>query len=243
MYFKSIIALLLMASCLPAFADKKVVTGSISGYVTDARTHKRIVDATVSVSSVKTTGATDGRGWFAVDSVPVGYYDVMVSAKDYNPFTVPSHSVLSGNNRELSVELQPVEKVVTLDKMYVSTIRASTKSTEQSNSVDRIMRDQILTAPGALQNPTRILQNMPSTISGPGFGNTFLVRGGADNENQFILDGIEVNNLSHWGSEFTSGGPMSYLHPDFIQSMDFYSGGLPARYPPKLSSVTDITLR
>jgi hypothetical protein len=243
MHSKSIIALVLMVSFLPTFADKKAVTGSISGHVTDAKTNLGIADARVSIASLNATATTDRVGWFLLDSIKVGYYDIVVSAADHIPQTLPSHSVLSGVNREISIELQPIENIVTLDKMYVSSNRGSTKSTEQSNSVDRIMRDQILTAPGALQDPSRLLQTMPSTVSSPGFGNTFLVRGGADNENQFLVDGIEINNLSHWGSEYGSGGPMSYLHPDFIQSMDFYSGGLPARYPPKLSSVTDITLR
>ncbi|MBD3316139.1 MAG: hypothetical protein GF344_10150 [Chitinivibrionales bacterium] len=89
-----------------------------------------------------------------------------------------------------------------------------------------------------------MLQSLPSAVGGADDSwNSFLVRGGADDENVFLIDDIEINNLSHWGTESGSSGTVSVLHLDFVRDLDFYAGGFPCRFPPRLSSIVDLKFR
>src|SRR5580658_4538308 len=55
---------------------------SLRGTVVDAVTHQPIADATVIVDTVLTT-TTDDKGNFAIDKVPSGIVDYVVTAKGY----------------------------------------------------------------------------------------------------------------------------------------------------------------
>src|SRR5262249_16715571 len=63
------------------------------------------------------------------------------------------------------------------------------------------------------------------------------VRGGESDQNLVQMDGIPVFNPSHLGGAFST------FDPDAIQRTDFLTGGFPAGYSGRLSSVLDIGLR
>ncbi len=98
-------------------------------------------------------------------------------------------------------------------------------------------------SPGSSQDINRVLQTLPA-VSGGGndLWNDFYVRGGSS-KNGYVLDGMELNNLSHWRSQFQSGGTVSFLHLDMIKDLQFYAVAPPSYLPSKLSSVTNIRLR
>jgi len=70
-----------------------------------------------------------------------------------------------------------------------------------------------------------------------------IVRGGAPFENLFIVDNIEVNNINHFGSQGSTGGPLSLINLDYVRNVEFSAGGFGARYGDRTSSLTNITLR
>ena len=234
---------IIVFAALSVNASLKPSFGEMTGFVTDAKTGHAIPGSAISIINTSLKTVCDSNGRFHIEGVPVGYCDITIAANGYLSRTLQTHLVEAGINRELFIGLDREYQDVPLDKMTITTSRLAHYSAEQSNSVDRISREEILNTAGSFQDPVRILQTMASTVGDGSSNNTFLVRGGTDNENVFLLDGIEVENLSHWGTDYGSSGPISFLHPDFIQSMDFYAGAAPVRCPPKLSSVTDITLR
>ena len=75
------------------------------------------------------------------------------------------------------------------------------------------------------------------------FKNDLIVRGGSPAENLFLLDSIVVPGLSHFGSQNSSGGFFGLLNANLVKDLDFYSGGFPAIYGDRLSSVTRVGLR
>ncbi len=75
------------------------------------------------------------------------------------------------------------------------------------------------------------------------FKNDLIVRGGSPSENLFLLDSVRVPGLSLFGSQNSSGGFFGLLNQNLIKDIDFYTGGFPAYYGDKLSSVTRIGLR
>lgn len=223
--------------------DKNYISGSIKGRVVDTKSGQPVENALVSILETTIKDTTDSIGFFIFPSVNVGLLDIQIAAKGYKTQLFPSISIISGTNEPLVLEIQK-DNIQELEKMVVTSSTILQKRAEQSTSVTRLTRDEVLNSPGSLDDINRVLQTHAAAIgTGDDMYNDFMVRGGNDNENIFLIDDIEVNNLSHWGSEYGSGGAISTLHPGFIRDIDFYAGGFPATYPPRLSSISDIHFR
>jgi len=97
----------------------------------------------------------------------------------------------------------------------------------------------VLTAAGSFGDILRYLQGFPGVIATSDLSNQMMVRGGHPMENLFLLDGIEVPNINHLANASTTGGFGPMIDAAAIQSLQFYSGGFDAKYPERLSSVTE----
>lgn len=83
----------------------------------------------------------------------------------------------------------------------------------------------------------RSLQSI-SGVSNTGEGASgFNVRGGNADQNLILQDGHLIFNPSH------ALGFFSLFHPDLIQYVDLYKGGIPAKYGGRLSSVLSVQTR
>jgi len=69
------------------------------------------------------------------------------------------------------------------------------------------------------------------------------VRGGSPAENLFVVDGFETVNINHFGSQGSTGGPLSVINLDFVNRVNFLTGGFSAKYGDRLSSVVEIDQR
>ena len=57
------------------------------------------------------------------------------------------------------------------------------------------------------------------------------------------MDNLEIPNPNHFGDVGSGGGPINIINAAFIDRIDFFAGGFPAKYGDKQSSVMDVTLR
>ncbi|MGA7837705.1 MAG: TonB-dependent receptor, partial [Ignavibacteriaceae bacterium] len=89
----------------------------------------------------------------------------------------------------------------------------------------------------------RALSVLPGVAQADAGRNDLIVRGGAPYENLFLVDGIKIPNINHFGNQGATGGPISYLNLDFVKSTTFSTGGFPVNYGDKLSSVLSIQLK
>jgi hypothetical protein len=235
--------LLLIVGAFPSYSAKSVALGTVSGDVVDAGTGEAVIAAIVILHPLGKSTTTDTSGSFFFDSVPSGNIRVVVRAPDYDSRVFHNIRVGSGKNRPLHLEIQ-IATIRRLPTMLVTASRIILKKAFQTTSVLHLAPGDIKDAPGAIEDVNRIIQSQPSAVSSTDLeDNSFYVRGGSDRENTFLLDGIEVNNISHWGSEYGSGGSITMINPEVIKSMDYYAGGFPVKFPPRLSSVIDITFR
>jgi hypothetical protein len=224
-------------------AEAADTRGIVSGVVVDAATGKGVFAAVVVITSTGQSDTTIRSGAFHIDSVPVGTTDISVSAIGFQPRMVPAVNVQSGKNQALSLDISKSTEQK-LPTMLVTASRILVRMAYQTTSVLRARQDEIRNAPGAIEDINRVVQSQPSAVSSADQeDNSYYVRGGSDRENTFLIDGIELNNLSHWGSEYGSGGSITMLNPMLIKTMDYYAGGIPVKCPPRISSVVDITLR
>lgn len=83
----------------------------------------------------------------------------------------------------------------------------------------------------------RAVQLLPGTVAKHDFSTGLNVRGGENDQNLIRLDGIPVFNPTHLGGLFST------FEPEAVQSVEFITGGFPAGYGGRLSSVLDVSLR
>ena len=126
----------------------------------------------------------------------------------------------------------------TLDASRVSALREKTRNTTQTGLM-HIDSKQLNSGVVAFGTPDVIkkLQMLPGVAAGNELMSGLYVHGGDGNDNLFLLDGVPLYNISHFGGLFSS------FNTDVIDNLDFYKSGFPARYGGRMSSVVDVETR
>ena len=101
----------------------------------------------------------------------------------------------------------------------------------------------IRSAPGSAEDIFRILQSMPGIVTAGARSANLIVRGGAPDENRVLLDNLEIRSPLHFNRQDASMGIISIIEPSTIKNVEFITGGFPAEYGDKLSSVFEIRLK
>src|SRR5438477_9905954 len=97
---------------------------------------------------------------------------------------------------------------------------------------------ELTRAPGLLEpDVIRAVQLLPGTVARNDYSIGYNVRGGESDQNLVLVDGITIFNPSH------VGGLFSAFDANAIEKADFLTGGFPAGYSGRLSSVLDVALR
>lgn len=83
----------------------------------------------------------------------------------------------------------------------------------------------------------KTLQSRAGVVSGAeGFAGLY-VRGGENDQNLYLVDGLPLLNVYHFGGLFSTFSPHS------IAAVDFYKGGFPSMFSERASSIVDIALK
>ena len=129
-------------------------------------------------------------------------------------------------------------RVDTLRSATVTAIREKMRNTTQTGLM-RLDAERLRSGAVAFGTPDVIkqLQALPGVAAGNELMSGLYVHGGDGNDNLFLLDGVPLYNVSHFGGLFSS------FNTDIIESLDFYKSGFPARYGGRMSSVVDVETR
>jgi hypothetical protein len=230
---------LLVAGISPVVAQE-AATGVVSGIVVVAGTDAPIEGAQVVLRGTDRCAVTDARGRFLIGAVPPGIWRAQVRAIGYLPLVVPDIAVGSGKPATVVVRL--TEAAVDLGAVEV---RASyfTPSLEGATSTQTLGSEAIRRAPGVQEDVIRAVALLPGVgVTQPG-RNDLVVRGGAPFENLFLVDGVEVPNINHFGTQGSTGGPLSLINVDAVERASFSAGGFASKYGDRTASVTAIELR
>ena len=167
--------------------DKKNIAGSIQGIVVDAKNGQPVQNALISIIGTTMLDTTDSAGFFLFSGVNVGLVDMQVATSGYKTQLFPSMTIKSGANKPLKLEIQK-NNIQELEKMVVTSSTVLQKRAEQSTSVTKLTRDEVLNSPGSLDDVNRVIQTHAAAIgTGDDMYNNFMVRGGNDNENIFLI--------------------------------------------------------
>ncbi|MBE0539726.1 MAG: TonB-dependent receptor [Ignavibacterium sp.] len=236
--YKIIFLFICMQLSASLFAQN--LTGYLYGRVYDATTKQPIPFANVIVIGTNNGAATDEEGYFKINNLPVNTYQVRASVVGYNTLTKTDIVIQTGKPAEVNFELVP--QTIELEDVTV-TSDYFRKDPLEVNSIRNFSYEEIRRSPGGFEDVIRALSILPGVAQADAGRNDLIVRGGAPSENLYLIDGIEVPNINHFGTQGATGGPLSYVNLDFVRETSFSTGGFSALYGDKLSSVLDIKLR
>ncbi len=214
--------------------------GDVYGRVFDFVTKQPIPFANVIVLETNFGSATNEDGYFKITGLPLNTYQVRSSVVGFNSQTKTDVVLQSGKPAEVNFELVP--QVIELEGVTV-TSDYFRKDPLEVNSIRNFNYEEIRRSPGGFEDVIRALSILPGVAQADAGRNDLIVRGGAPSENLYLINGIEVPNINHFGTQGATGGPLSYVNLDFVRETSFSTGGFSSLYGDKLSSVLDINLR
>ncbi|UCF41088.1 MAG: TonB-dependent receptor [Gemmatimonadota bacterium] len=214
--------------------------GSVTGHVFDAVTQRGVAGATVELEGTQLRTTTDVQGRFRLEGISPDIYRLTVRAVGYRALVLSDVVVGSGKPYTVDVRLTPQAIQLEAVEVVPSFFRVpeATVTSTQTLSAEDTRR-----TPGAQEDVVRAVALLPGVAVTQAGRNDLAVRGGAPYENLFVVDGIEVPNINHFGSQGSTGGPLSLINIDFVQETAFSSGGYGARYGDRTASLTNIRLR
>lgn len=223
-----------------ADSSADVPKGTISGKVIDAVSQAPIGGATISVVSTKKGAISKTDGRFVIANVPAGVVTLRVTSIGYATALV--NDVVVSPGKPVTVTVEMTELAVNA-KEAVVTEDAFRTDVQTITSTQALSAEEVRRAPGVQEDVVRAVALLPGVAVTQAGRNDLAVRGGAPFENLFLVDNIEVPNINHFGTQGSSGGPLSIINIDFVRNVSLSTGGFGPRYGDRLSSVTNIQLR
>lgn len=221
------------ASTYQLGTDKKDDNNQItwSGTVVSESDDEPIISAVLSSSS-GINATTDIDGSFSIQ-LKKGTYQFKISALGFEDESFELVALSSG---DLSFFMR-VKQVLIGEVVIGGSRNESIK--EITPGLQRLTTEQ-LESQSKFFGEIDILRSLQSIsgVSNTGEGASgFNVRGGNTDQNLILQDGHLIFNPSH------ALGFFSLFHPDLIQYVDLYKGGIPAKYGGRLSSVLAVATR
>jgi hypothetical protein len=204
---------------------------TISGTIRSAQSGEALIGANILVKELKNVGiATNAYGFYSL-TIPGGTHTLLVQ---YLGFRTEVDTLVLNSDRTLNVELTP--EPIRVQEVVVSGERTNRNVTSTEMSTNKIEVAEVKSIPVLLgeQDILKTIQLLPG-IQSVGEGSTgFYARGGGVDQNLIILDEAPVYNSSHLL------GFLSVFNSDAIKDVKVMTGGIPAEYGGRLSSVVDI---
>ncbi len=232
--------LILLMVVMPAFVAGQIQKGILAGTVTDATNKQPLAGANVVVEGTTMGAATDMDGEFVITGLQPGSYNIGIYFLGYETVMKANVVINPGNKSIIRVEMTPdllESEAVEVTASYFSQPREAVVS---ARSMDF---EEVRRSPGSALDIQRVMQSLPSVVSGSDQNNEIIIRGGNPGENLFLMDDVEIPNPNHFGEQGSGGGPINMINTLMVGQVDFYAGAFPAKYGDKASSVMDIRLR
>jgi len=202
---------------------------NLAGYVVDVTTNEKLIGATIHDLNTMCGVVSNEYGFFSLRTQ--NNYKVRISFVGYSSKVI--EGTLSGDSLltiELDKGLEIAEIAVTADRR---------RSFDDGLSTMKLNPEMMKSLPALLgeSDVLKAIQLQPGTQPGREGTSGFSVRGGSNDQNLFLLDGIPVYNVNHLFGFF------SVFSPYAINSATYIKGAMPARYGGRLSSVIDLRLK
>lgn len=214
--------------------------GIIKGKVIDSETESPVRNASVVLLNTDLETETDNNGEFVFTDLKFDSYSIQVSSGGYESGMKSDLTIYASKPLELLIKLSP--RGITTEIIDVEA-NSFDKSSDVNLSSINLDYEEIRRAPGATEDISRMLQTAPGVAMGNDQRNDIIIRGGSPSENLIMIDGIEIPNINHFGTDGSSSGAIGFINAKFIRETNMLTGGFPSLYGDKLSGVIDISFK
>lgn len=226
--FSTVIASLFILMSMTVLVFPQGTTSRVTGTVTD-NSGAAVAGATVTLTSEGTntsiTTETSSSGAYTFDLIQIGSYTVSVEKQGFKKFVSTGNTVNVNIAATVNVALEVggVEEVVTVEGT-VEQVQTSS-SGNIGSTVDQKTVESLPIVGSRGRNPLDLLNFQPGVVSGiNSAGGGVHVNGSRDRSFNFTLDGIDINESSAGGSNFTPLRP----NPDSIEEFQVVTSNFTA---------------
>jgi hypothetical protein len=207
-------ARLILAALAVVCLRAQTSRGTVSGLVTDP-TAAAVPAATVSLRHTQTgvtrSTSTNEAGLYRFDAVDLGPYEVTVNAPGFKQHVTRGFEVQAGQVATVDARLELGEAQAVVEVVENAILLQAEAPVRGGN----LSTTQITELPIPVRNPTELALTLPG-VSSNRFGRgsrTYVVNGGRNRSNNFLLDGTENNDISVAGQGF------ELTNPDAVQEV------------------------
>jgi hypothetical protein len=205
----------------------------VLGRVIDQQSGEGLPGAAIRVLDTPIGTATDNQGRFRLGGLKPGSYRLEARMLGYEP-QLQQVTLRPGSTvellfalREQAIEIAPVEVTAEL-------VRDARRTEAGIVSLEPRAARALA---GGFEDVLRALQVAPGVIATGDFSAQLTVRGGGPDQNLILIDEVEVFN------PYRLYGTISMFNPALVADITLLTGGFPARYGDRLSSVLAVTQR
>jgi hypothetical protein len=222
------------------------VTASITGTVTDP-SGAALPGATVTATSVERgiayTAETNGSGLYRISQLPVGSYDLKIEKSGFAVATHPAFVLTLNEVARVDVAMKVGQTTETVE-VTGEAPALETQSTQVSTVINAATNDDLplasrnyaqltLLAPGAVSTDPSSFNNGNNT---QGYGGRPLINGNREQANNFLLDGMDNNQVSDNLLGYTPA-------PDAIEEFNLITNNAPAEFGNFEGGIVSATLK
>jgi hypothetical protein len=222
-----------LAALPPELVGQQVATATLAGRVRDeggGAIAGAVIEVVAGDGRRVVTRETTALGMYRITGLAAGTYAVEVSHLGYRPDT-SRVTLAEGQTATLDftlaiapIAVEGIEVVADLERARFEESAGATRRELTGAEIERV--------PGVLEpDPVRAVEVLPGVVSTSDFTAAFNVRGGSADQNLVLLDGVQLFNPFHLGGFF------SVFNSDMLERAELMSGGFPAEYGGRVSSV------
>ncbi len=224
---KFLISIILTLIPFLAFAESVRITGK----VVDGEDHP-IEFGTVQITGTAIGRNTDLEGKYSLSVAESDTITVVFSCVGFK--TLERQLIDPKGDVTLNARLYTDSKI--LDEVEVEGFRSNINGMQTFDAESFKLSPDV--SGGSVES---IIATMPGVNANNEMSSQYSVRGGTFDENSVYINGVEIYRPQLLKSGQQEG--LSIINPDMVGNLKFSSGGFPARYADKMSSVLDIAYR
>ncbi|HYH00515.1 MAG TPA: TonB-dependent receptor [Terriglobales bacterium] len=225
--FAVVLAILLAAGALPAQTSR----GTVSGIVTD-QTGAVVANAKVVLTQVETNAVrdtvTNGAGLYRFDAVNLGTYVVKVTAPGFANAETHGLVVRANQTSSMDFQLQVGNTSETLEvAATASSVALQTDEQLRGRNIEpQALANLPITGQNSLNLMTLVPGIVPTNMSGGGSLDSGIgsVNGSRPRANNFMLDGVENNDIS------VAGPAITLTNNDALQEVSVQTSNFSAEF-------------
>lgn len=165
-------------------------------------------------------------GTYVFEAVQVGLYTVTVELTGFKKFVQTGNRVIIGEPATVSATLEPGGVAETIEVRAQSEVVQVSTSGNIGTNFEQKTIEALPILGGRGRNPLDLVLSQPGVVSGANTGGGVHVHGARDRSWNFTLDGIDTNESSAGGSNFS---PLR-TNPDAIAEFQVLTGNQTAEF-------------